>query len=130
MLIVVRVLQLKFYGVIQAFREGRLPSNQQISETLDYVLNHSPVDETKLSHEGKQLVQDVRDIIKTAGLMVEQKNADELFQVRRLSPTRVYVYLRPDYRTSSSIPKPSIRTRSRTTPQNASEKASHSTRTK
>ncbi|TEB21020.1 hypothetical protein FA13DRAFT_1643942 [Coprinellus micaceus] len=72
--------KLKFYGVIQAFREGRLPSNQQISETLDYVLNHSPVDETKLSHEGKQLVQDVRDIIKTAELMVEQKNADELFQ--------------------------------------------------
>lgn len=32
--------------------------------------------------EGKKLVQDVRDIIKTAGLMVEQKNADELFQVR------------------------------------------------
>ncbi|KAJ3532461.1 hypothetical protein NMY22_g7739 [Coprinellus aureogranulatus] len=72
--------KLKFYGVIQAFRDGRLPSNQQIDETLNYVLNHSPVDETKLSPEGKNLVQDVRDIIKTAGLMVKQKNADELFQ--------------------------------------------------
>jgi hypothetical protein len=34
----------------------------------------------KLSAEGRKLVQDTRDIIDTASLLVEEKNADELFQ--------------------------------------------------
>ncbi|RXW16225.1 hypothetical protein EST38_g9633 [Candolleomyces aberdarensis] len=72
--------KLKFYGVIQAFHKGRLPSNAQIQETLTYVIDHSPVDVSKLSPEGKKLVQDVRGIIDTARLMVQDKNADELFQ--------------------------------------------------
>ena len=66
--------------MIQAFRNGRLPSNQQIDETLKYVLDHSPVDQTKLSPEGRKLVQDTRDIIDTARLIVVEKNKDELFQ--------------------------------------------------
>jgi hypothetical protein len=72
--------KLRFYGVIQAFRQGRLPSNQQINHTLDYVLNHSPVDVDQLSPEGRKLVQDTRDIISSARLIVNEKNADELFQ--------------------------------------------------
>ncbi|KAJ2922652.1 hypothetical protein H1R20_g14446, partial [Candolleomyces eurysporus] len=72
--------KLKFYGVIQAFHKGRLPSNAQIQETLTYVVDHSPVDVSQLSPEGKKLVQDVREIIETARLMVQDKNADELFQ--------------------------------------------------
>jgi len=72
--------KLKLYGVIQAFRQGRMPSNTQIDQTLDYVLNHEPVPTKKLSRDGQRLVQDVRDIIHTAKLMVAEKNADELLQ--------------------------------------------------
>jgi hypothetical protein len=57
-----------------------MPDNKQIDETLKYVIDHSPVDTSKLSPEGQQLIQDARDIIETARLMVAEKNADELFQ--------------------------------------------------
>lgn len=72
--------QLRLYGVIQAFRDGRLPDNAQIDHTLKYVLNHSPVDQDKLSPDGRKLVQDVKDIIETARVIVNEKNDDELFQ--------------------------------------------------
>jgi hypothetical protein len=48
--------QIHLYGVIQAFRQGRMPDNKQIDETLQYFLNHSIVDTSKLSSEGKHLV--------------------------------------------------------------------------
>ncbi|KAF8890527.1 hypothetical protein CPB84DRAFT_1816344 [Gymnopilus junonius] len=72
--------KLRFYGVIEAFRKGNMPSNEQIDTTLQYVLDHSPVDVKDLSPEGRNLVQDTREIISTARMMVQQKNADELFQ--------------------------------------------------
>ncbi|CAE6470084.1 unnamed protein product [Rhizoctonia solani] len=72
--------KMRFYGVIEAFRQGKLPDNQQIDETLKYLNSHSPVDLNALSPEGKKLIQDTRDIIETARLIVAQKNADELFQ--------------------------------------------------
>jgi len=57
-----------------------MPNNAQIDQTLNYVLDNSPVDINKLSPDGKKLIQDTRDIISTARLMVQEKNADELFQ--------------------------------------------------
>lgn len=72
--------KLKLYGVINAFKESRMPTNEQIDTTLKYVLNHSPVPENELSAEGRQLIQDSRDIIETMRLMVKEKNRDELFQ--------------------------------------------------
>ncbi|KAI0765239.1 hypothetical protein C8Q74DRAFT_1039176 [Fomes fomentarius] len=72
--------KLRFYGVIKAFSESRIPSNEQCDRFLTYVLRHSPVDTRELSYDGKRLIQDTRDIIETARLMVQQKNADELFQ--------------------------------------------------
>ncbi|PPQ90960.1 hypothetical protein CVT25_015686 [Psilocybe cyanescens] len=72
--------KIRLYGIIQAFRAGKLPSNPQIDATLRYVLDHSPVDQSKLSPAGRKLVQDVRDILATARLMVHEKNADELLQ--------------------------------------------------
>ncbi|KAI5993190.1 hypothetical protein EDC04DRAFT_2872684 [Pisolithus marmoratus] len=72
--------KLRFYGVIQAFRQGRMPDNRQIDETLNYVHGHSPVDVNQLSPDGKKLIQDTRDIIETARVIVKAKNADELFQ--------------------------------------------------
>ncbi|KAI0057660.1 hypothetical protein BV25DRAFT_1970625 [Artomyces pyxidatus] len=72
--------KVRLYGVIEAFRQGRMPTNEQIDHTLKHVLQTSPVDEAKLSPEGRKLIQDTRDIIETARLMVKDKNADELFQ--------------------------------------------------
>ena len=66
--------------MVEAFRNGRLPTNDQIDKTLRYFLDHSPVDVHKLSPEGRSFVQDAKDIIETARLMVQQKNADELLQ--------------------------------------------------
>ncbi|KAH8111325.1 hypothetical protein DFH11DRAFT_1794541 [Phellopilus nigrolimitatus] len=72
--------KLRLYGVIEAFREGRLPDNQQIDETLRYVKDNAPMDVGALSPDGQRLVQDVRDIVDTARAIVADKNADELFQ--------------------------------------------------
>jgi hypothetical protein len=72
--------QLRFYSVIEAFRQGRYPSNHQIDSALRYVLDHPPVDQDQLSPEGRKLIQDCRDIVETARLIVQEKNADELFQ--------------------------------------------------
>jgi len=72
--------KLHFYGVIEAFRQGRMPDNNQIDSTLRYICDTSPIDIDKLSNDGRKLIQDARDIIETARLMVKEKNADELFQ--------------------------------------------------
>ena len=72
--------QMRFYGVIEAFRQGRLPDNTQIDETLKYVRDNSFLNINELSSGGQNLIQDVRDIIETARLIVAEKNADELFQ--------------------------------------------------
>jgi hypothetical protein len=57
-----------------------MPDNKQIDETLQYVKNTSPVEIDQLSSDGRKLIQDVRDIIETARLIVQEKNADELLQ--------------------------------------------------
>ncbi|KAG1727557.1 uncharacterized protein EDB91DRAFT_1315896 [Suillus paluster] len=72
--------KINFYGVIEAFRQGRMPDNHQMDETLQYLLKTSPVDEKKLSPDGRKLIQDAREIIETARLIVKDKNHDELFQ--------------------------------------------------
>ncbi|KAI0360398.1 hypothetical protein OH77DRAFT_678973 [Trametes cingulata] len=72
--------KLRFYGVIKAFSESRMPTNEQIDKFLNYVLQHSPVDVKDLSPDGQRLIQDTRDIIETAREIVLQKNADELLQ--------------------------------------------------
>ncbi|KAL6299451.1 hypothetical protein BKA93DRAFT_588333 [Sparassis latifolia] len=72
--------KLLFFGVVSAFRESRMPSNPQIDAALQYALAHSPIDTASLSPDGQKLIQDSRDIIETARLIVQEKNADELFQ--------------------------------------------------
>lgn len=72
--------KMRFFGVIQAFREGRYPDNQQIDDTLKYTLANSPVDTNKLSPDGKKLIQDVRELLETARQVVVNKNGEEEFQ--------------------------------------------------
>jgi hypothetical protein len=57
-----------------------MPDNIQIDKALEYGIEHSPIDEKKLSPEGRVLVDDVRDIIETLRMQVHEKNADELLQ--------------------------------------------------
>ena len=57
--------KLRLYGVIQAFSNGRMPDNAQIDEALLYVHDHSPMDTSLLSAEGRELVQDAKNIIDT-----------------------------------------------------------------
>lgn len=72
--------KLKLYGVVEAFRQGKMPNNEQCVRALDYALGHSPVTESKLSKDGKELVEDFRDIIRIAKQIVVEKNDDELLQ--------------------------------------------------
>ncbi|SAM85576.1 uncharacterized protein UBRO_13922 [Ustilago bromivora] len=72
--------QMRFFGIIQAFREGRFPDNQQINDTLKYTLANSPVDTNRLSPDGKKLIQDIRELIETARQVVLNKNGGEEFQ--------------------------------------------------
>ncbi|WVQ82003.1 hypothetical protein IAT38_004130 [Cryptococcus sp. DSM 104549] len=72
--------KMKLWGVIEAFRDGRLPDNQQIDDVLDYAVKTSPVDIAKLSPDGRVLIDDFRDIIETLRSLVAEKNRDELFQ--------------------------------------------------
>lgn len=55
-----------FYSIIEAFRQRCMPDNAQIDETLQYVKTTSPVNLAQLSPKGKKLVQDARNIIRTA----------------------------------------------------------------
>src|ERR1700742_9086 len=57
-----------------------MPDNTQINAALKYAHQNSVVDNTKLSQNGQKLVEDIRDIIETARLMIQEKNEDELFQ--------------------------------------------------
>ncbi|KAL1750785.1 hypothetical protein FB107DRAFT_177998, partial [Schizophyllum commune] len=72
--------KVRLYGVISAFREGRMPSNKQIDSALQYTINNTPFPVEQLSPEGKRLVEDSRSIVETARLIVQEKNADEIFQ--------------------------------------------------
>lgn len=57
-----------------------MPDNTQIDAALAYAQKNSPVPTEKLSAEGKELIEDVRDIIGTMRDMVKEKNYDEIFQ--------------------------------------------------
>lgn len=72
--------KMRFFGIIQAFREGRYPDNQQIDDTLKYTLANTPVNTDKLSPEGKKLIQDLRELIETSRQVVVNKNGGEEFQ--------------------------------------------------
>lgn len=47
---------------------------------MNHVLNNSPIETTKLSKDGRELIEDFQDIIRTAKQIVEEKNEDELLQ--------------------------------------------------
>ncbi|KAJ6548106.1 hypothetical protein DFH09DRAFT_1504573 [Mycena vulgaris] len=72
--------KIRLYGAFAAMRRSRMPTNAQFADALDYVKANSPVDEKKLSSEGRKLVTDIRDIISTFSTLVQEKNKGEILQ--------------------------------------------------
>ncbi|KAJ6567019.1 hypothetical protein B0H19DRAFT_716873 [Mycena capillaripes] len=72
--------KIRLYAAFAAIRRSRLPTNAQIADTLEYVKTHSPVDENKLSTDGRKLVGDIRDILATFSSLFQEKNKGEVLQ--------------------------------------------------
>ncbi|CAK5279098.1 unnamed protein product [Mycena citricolor] len=72
--------KIRFYGALSALRQSYLPTNAQVTDVLAYVKTHSPVEEKKLSAEGRRLVGDMRRIIDTLSAIVREKNDGEVLQ--------------------------------------------------
>lgn len=74
--------KLQIYGIISAFQQGKVPSNEQIDVALNSFLASkalsSPSD--KLSSDGKLLVQDTRDAVEEAKKLLLSKNEGNLLQ--------------------------------------------------
>ncbi|KAJ7684251.1 hypothetical protein DFH06DRAFT_1155114 [Mycena polygramma] len=72
--------KIRLYAAIAALRRSRLPTNAQMADTLEYVKANSPVDEKKLSTDGRKLVGDIRDILSTFSRLLQEKNKGEVLQ--------------------------------------------------
>ncbi|RAL01049.1 uncharacterized protein BO80DRAFT_425031 [Aspergillus ibericus CBS 121593] len=74
--------KLQLYGIYQAFKNGKLPSNKQCDVALNSALTSkaltSPSQE--LSGEGQALVKDLRDVIEQAKRLMLSKNEGQLLQ--------------------------------------------------
>lgn len=92
--------KISFYGVIQAFKEGRMPDNQQIFDALTYAERNSPVDTSKLSKDGQVLIQDARDIIASLRKIVAEKNANQEIQ------EFIHATVKADYKGSTGMSAP------------------------
>jgi len=74
--------KLRLFGIVNAFRNGKLPSNEQINKTLTSAVESELLSKPNpsLSEEGKVLVGDLRDVINHAKTLFLTKNSDELLQ--------------------------------------------------
>lgn len=72
--------KIRFYGIIAAMRQSKLPTNDQMNHFFDWALARSPVQIEQLSPDGQKLIQDSRDIIQTFRELINEKNGDELLQ--------------------------------------------------
>lgn len=74
--------KLQVYGIISAFKEGKVPSNDQIDVALNSFLASKALSNpsNKLSNEGKHLVADVREVIDLAKKLLLSKNEGNLIQ--------------------------------------------------
>jgi hypothetical protein len=74
--------KLQVYGIISAFQNGKVPSNDQIDVALNSFLNSRALSNpsSKLSPEGKVLVEDVKEVVKQAKNLLLSKNQGNLIQ--------------------------------------------------
>jgi len=74
--------KLRLYGISQGFANGKLPTNRQIDVALNSFLNNKQLRNPngKLSPEGKALVEDFRNVVEQAKLLLLTKNHDQALQ--------------------------------------------------
>lgn len=74
--------KLQVYGIISAFQNGKLPSNDQIDIALNSFLASKALAKpsNKLSSDGQRLVQEVRDVVEQAKFLLLSKNEGNLLQ--------------------------------------------------
>ncbi|KAJ7651060.1 hypothetical protein FB45DRAFT_30202 [Roridomyces roridus] len=72
--------KIRLYAAIGALRNSSLPTNSQIAALLEYIKANSPIDDRKLSGEGRKLIQDIREILSTFSRLVQEKNEGEILQ--------------------------------------------------
>lgn len=74
--------KLRLYGIYNAFANGKMPSNKQIDVALNSFINSKQLKSPNgaLSGEGKGLLQDFRDIVERAKLLLLTKNHDQILQ--------------------------------------------------
>ncbi|KAF7588129.1 hypothetical protein BBP40_006129 [Aspergillus hancockii] len=74
--------KLQLYGIYQAFKSGKLPSNKQCDVALNSALKSKALTSPskELSEEGQALVEDLRDVIEHAKQLILSKNDGQLIQ--------------------------------------------------
>ncbi|AEO69099.1 uncharacterized protein THITE_2053088 [Thermothielavioides terrestris NRRL 8126] len=74
--------KLQIYGIINAFKSGKVPSNEQIDVALNSFLESKPLSNPsqKLSADGQGLVADVREVVREAKNLLLSKNDGNLLQ--------------------------------------------------
>ncbi|PHH63500.1 hypothetical protein CDD81_5781 [Ophiocordyceps australis] len=74
--------KLQLYGIVSAFKLGKVPSNDQIDVALNSLLQSKALTSPspKLSDDGKTLVQDTREVVKLAKNLLLSKNEGNLIQ--------------------------------------------------
>jgi len=90
--------KLQIYGIINAFQNGKVPSNDQIDVALNSFLESKALSSPseKLSPEGRTLVADVKNLVKQAKHLLLSKNdgnllQDFIWQTQQFDPKAVSV---------------------------------------
>ncbi|RFU78055.1 hypothetical protein TARUN_4168 [Trichoderma arundinaceum] len=74
--------KLQIYGIFNAFKNGKTPSNDQIDVALNSFLESKALSRPsdKLSDEGKLLVEDTKEVVRLAKQLLLSKNHGNLIQ--------------------------------------------------
>ncbi|ORY68549.1 uncharacterized protein BCR38DRAFT_363053 [Pseudomassariella vexata] len=74
--------KLQVYGIINAFQNGKVPSNDQIDVALNSFLASKAISSPspKLSAEGQSLIVDFKNVVKQAQILLLSKNEGNLLQ--------------------------------------------------
>ncbi|CAH0044074.1 unnamed protein product [Clonostachys solani] len=74
--------KLQIYGIISAFKHGKVPSNDQIDVALNSFLESQALSRPsdKLSPDGKLLVEDLKEIVQQSKSLILSKNQGDLIQ--------------------------------------------------
>lgn len=90
--------KLQLYGIINAFQNGKVPSNDQIDVALSSFLESTALSSpsSKLSGEGRALVGDFKNVVKQAKDLLLSKNEgnllqDFIWQTQQFDPNAVSV---------------------------------------